>query len=103
LQDTLFLDSGSAAANFQGIALVNPSTNQVTATLRATDAAGSVVATTTVTLAPGQLYSKLLSEYFTASLPRGSVIRITSTEPIIATSITGSLTGETLRSIPALR
>jgi hypothetical protein len=46
---------------------------------------------------------KQISEYFTVTIPEGSVIRVSSSVPIATTSITGSMAGDTLRSTPGLR
>jgi hypothetical protein len=101
--DSSILASGVAAGQFQGIALVNPTSDAVTVTMHALTTTGVSLGTATVSLAGGQISSKLIGEYFSVAIPERSVIRITSTAPIIATSITGSLNGDMLRATPALR
>jgi hypothetical protein len=101
--ESAILASGVAAGQFQGIALVNPNSSAVTVTMQALADTGGLLNTVTIDLAAGQISSRLIGEYFSAAIPEGSVIRISSTAPIVATSITGSLNGDMLRSSPGLR
>jgi len=101
--DVTILDSGTSTSEFQGLALVNPTGSSVAVTLQAQSPAGNVLSTATVTLGANQMSSKLVSEYFGASIPTGSVIRVTSSDAIVATSITGNLNGGPLRSVTGLR
>ena len=101
--ESSILNSGSLPSQYQGIAIVNPTTAQATVTLQAIGSTGTLLATATVNLGPGQISSRLISEYFTITIPESSVIRVSSTAPIVTTSITGSLNGDTLRSTPGLR
>jgi hypothetical protein len=103
LQDAFLLNSGSPAGKFQGIAIVNPNNSAVNVTLQALSSNGTVVSTATLSLRASEISSKLLNEYFTANIPEGSIVRVTGSLPVIATSITGTTSGETLRSIPAQR
>ncbi len=101
-QEVFLLDSGGAAGGFQGIALVNSGSTAVNVTLQAMSSTGSIIASAVVPVPPRQLSAKLTSEYFSSGLPPLSVIRVTSSAPIIVTSISGNTDGS-LRSIPPLR
>lgn len=103
LAGSSILTAGTTAGQFQGIALVNPGTSNATVTLEALNPSGTVVSIATVSLASGQITSKQVTEYFSVSIPARSVIRVSSSAPIVATSITGSLSGDVLRAVPALR
>jgi hypothetical protein len=103
LQDAFLLNSGNSAGKFQGIAIVNPNSTAVNITLQALSANGTVANTATFSLRAGEISSKLLSEHFTGNVAEGSVVRVTGSAPIIATSVTGSIGGESLRAIPALK
>lgn len=95
--------SGVTAGQFQGIALVNPTDAPVTVNLLALSPAGTVLATASVNLAAGQISSKLITEYFSVAIGEHSVIRVNSSAPVVATSITGSSNGDALRAVSALR
>lgn len=103
LQDSYLLGGGAPTGQFQGIALVNPNASAVTVTLQVLSSAGVVQQSATVNLAPGQIVSKLISETLSTTVPERSVIRATATAPIVATSITGTVAGDALRSVPAQR
>jgi hypothetical protein len=101
--ESSILNAGTAGAQYEGIALVNTSTSAATVTLQALNASGSLLGTATVNIGAGQTSAKLLSEYFSVSIPEGSVIRVTSTAPIMTTSVTGTTSGDVLRSSPGQR
>jgi hypothetical protein len=101
--DSSILASGTASGQFQGIALVNPTNSTVSVTMQALTSAGAMIGATTINLAARQISSRLIGEYFSAAIPEGSAIRISASAPVVATSITGSLSGDTLRASPALR
>ncbi|MBI2149908.1 MAG: hypothetical protein HYU27_04795 [Acidobacteria bacterium] len=101
--DSFLLGSGVPSGGFQGIALVNPNNSDVNVTLRALSSTGTTLETTTVSLAAGQIFSRLTNELFGISIPERSVIRVTGTAPVVATSITGSLTADVLRSVSSLK
>jgi hypothetical protein len=103
MTDSSVLNSGTSSATYQGIALLNPGSSGATVALTALNNAGMVLGTATVNLAAGQISSKQISEYFMVAIPEGSVIRVSSSTPIVTTSITGSISGDTLRSTPGLR
>jgi len=81
---------------------VNPTTSAVIVTLQAINSSGTVLANTTLTLNPGQVSSRLVSELF-PGLSTQSVIRVTSSAPIVTSAITGSNNLDLLRSLPVLR
>jgi hypothetical protein len=101
--DSYVLYSGAGAGSYQGLAAINPNSSAVTVTLQALNSSGIVLETANFDLGAGRIHSKLISELFTAALPEGSVIRVTATGPVFATSVTGSTSGDMLRSSPALR
>lgn len=103
LTDSYLLGSGTGAGEFQGISLVNPGTAAVSVTLQAVNPNGLVQSTVSVTLNPGQLSSKLITELFTGGVAPQSVIRITALAPIVATTLVGSNSMDSLRSLPVLR
>ncbi len=103
MTDSAVLNSGTSTGMYQGVALLNPSSATATVTLQALSNTGSLLGTATVNLAAGQISSKQISEYFSVSIPEGSVIRVSSSVPIVTTSITGSMSGDTLRSTPGLK
>ena len=103
LSDSFILGSGTAANEFQGIALVNPTASAVAVNLQAMSPNGTVLSNTMLTLNPGQVVSRLTTEFFSSGVPAQSVIRVTSSAPIVATAITGSTSLDMLRSLPALR
>jgi hypothetical protein len=103
LQDSFILSSGTGEGQFQGIALVNPTNSTVSVELQALRADGSAIASTTISLAGGQISSRLLTEYFATTVPESSLIRVTASAPIIAVSITGTFTGDLLRSLIPVR
>lgn len=100
--DASILESGVSSNQFQGIAIVNPNSTAVTIMLQALNSAGAVLGTTTVNLDAGQISSKLVSEYFPVAIPEHSVIRVTSSAPVVTTSVTGSLSGDVLRAATGL-
>jgi hypothetical protein len=103
LQDQYILGSGTAAGEFEGITLINPAAAAVTVTLQALNSSGTMVGTSSLTLDPGQVVSRLSTEFFSGGLPAQSVIRITASAPIVTSAITGSNNLDTLRSLPVLR
>jgi len=103
LADSFILESGPGAGEFEGIALANSATVPVSVTLQAMNSFGAAVSSATVTLNPGQVVSRLTSELFAAVLPSQSVIRVTSSAPIVATAVVGSTGLDTLRSLPVVR
>ena len=103
LSDQYILGSGTAANEFQGITLINPGATTASVTLQAMNAAGTVTSSTAVTLNSGQVVSRLISEFFTGGLPPQSVVRVTSSSPLVVTAVTGSTTLDTLRSLPVLK
>jgi hypothetical protein len=103
LQDAFILGSGTGASEFQGLALVNPTASAVTVTLQAISSVGTVLGDSSASLSPGQVLTRLVTEFFTGGLPAQSVIRVTASAPIVTTSITGSLSLDALRSLPVLR
>ena len=102
-QDAFIPGATSGAGEFLGLALANPTESETTVTLLSMDASGTVLSSSMVTLAPGQLISRLATEFFNAALTDQSVIRVSSTVPIVAESIIGSNDLETLRSLWILR
>jgi hypothetical protein len=103
LSDQYILGSGTGASEFQGITLINPDTTTASVTLQAMNAAGTVASSTALTLNAGQVVSRLVSEFFTGGLPPQSVVRVTSSSPLVVTAVTGSTTLDTLRSLPVLK
>jgi hypothetical protein len=103
LSDQYILGSGTAASEFQGLTLINPSATAASVTLQAMNGGGTVTASTAVTLNGGQVISRLVTEFFTGGLPPQSVIRITSSSPLVVTAVTGSTTLDILRSLPVLK
>jgi hypothetical protein len=103
LQDQYIPGSGTGPSEFQGVTLVNPGASAVTVNMQAMNSGGTTVATASITLTPGEVVSRLLSEFFTANVAAPSVIRITGSSPILVTSVTGSTGLDMLRSLPVLR
>ena len=103
LQDVYILGSGTAASEFEGITLINPSATAVTVSLQGLNSSGTTAGAFSLTLNPGQVVSRLITEFFSGGLPAQSVIRITSSAPIVTSAITGSNSLDTLRSLPVLR
>src|SRR6266850_2568392 len=103
LQDSFILESGPGAGEFQGIAVVNPNSVPVVVTLQAMNSFGAVISNASLTLNPGQVTSRLTSQLFAAELAPQSVIRVTSSAPIVATAIIGSNGLDVLRSLPVVR
>ena len=98
LQDSFVLGAGTTSNEFQGIALVNPNV-----TLQVLNPAGVVQSTASVTLSPGQIVSRLTTEFFSGGVPSQSVVRVTASSPIVASVITGSTALDSLRSLPVVR
>ena len=103
LADAFVLGLGVPGTEFQGLALVNPTASDVTVSLQALNTSGTVAAAASITLAAGQVVSRLTSELFGAALPAQPVIRVTSSAPIAITAISGSTTLDQFRSLPVLR
>jgi len=103
LQDAFILGSGTGANEFQGIALVNPTAAAATVTLQAMSPGGTVVANSTLSLNPGQVVTRLTTEFFGGGVPAQLVVRVTASAPIVTASITGSYVLDALRSLPVLR
>ncbi len=103
LTDSYILGSGTGANEFQGLSLVNPGAVAVSVTLQAINPGGTAQSTAALTLNPGQLVSKLTTELFTTPVPANSVIRITASAPIVATTLVGSNSLDSLRSLPVVR
>ena len=103
LQDAFILGSGTGANEFQGIALVNPTAAAATVTLQAMSPGGTVVANSTLSLNPGQVVTRLTTEFFGGGVPAQFVVRVTASAPIVTASITGSYVLDALRSLPVLR
>jgi len=103
LSDQYILGSGTGASEFQGLTLINPGATAASVTLQAMNGGGTVTASTAVTLNGGQVTSRLVTEFFTGGLPPQSVIRITSSSPLVVTAVTGSTTLDILRSLPVLK
>ena len=72
-------------------------------TLQAMSPGGTVVANRTLTLNPGQVVTRLTTEFFGGGLPAQLVVRVTASAPIVTASITGSYVLDALRSLPVLR
>ena len=103
LADAFVLGLGVPGTEFQGLALVNPTASDVTVSLQALNTSGTVAAAASITLAAGQVVSRLTSELFGAALPAQPVIRVTSSAPIAITAISGSATLDQFRALPVLR
>jgi len=103
LADAFVLGLGVPGTEFQGLALVNPTASDVTVSLQALNTSGTVAAAASITLAAGQVVSRLTSELFGAALPAQPVIRVTSSAPIAITAISGSATLAQFRALPVLR
>ena len=103
LQDAFILGSGTAGSEFEGIALLNPTASTVTVTLQAISSAGTVLGNSTLSINPGQVVARLITEFFSGGIPAQSVIRVTASAPVVTTAITGSLGLDALRSLPVLR
>ena len=103
LSDQYIQGSGTGTGEFQGVTLINPGATAASVTLQAMNAGGTVIATSAVTLNGGQVISRLVTEFFTGGLPPQSVIRVTSSSPLVVTAVTGSTTLDTLRSLPVLK
>jgi len=103
LADAFVLGLGVPGTEFQGLALVNPTASDVTVSLQALNTSGTVAAAASITLAAGQVVSRLTSELFGAALPAQPVIRVTSSAPIAITAISGSAMLDQFRALPVLR
>ena len=103
LQDSFVLGAGTTSNEFQGIALVNPNGSTVNVNLQVLNPAGVVQSTASVTLSPGQILSRLTTEFFSGGVPSQSVVRVTASSPIVASVITGSTALDSLRSLPVVR
>ena len=103
LSDQYIQGSGTGTGEFQGVTLINPGATAASVTLQAMNAGGTVIATSAVTLNGGQVISRLVTEFFTGGLPPLSVIRVTSSSPLVVTAVTGSTTLDTMRSLPVLK
>jgi hypothetical protein len=103
LADAFVLGDGTSGGGFEGIALVNPAASNVSVNLLALNLDGSVAATASLTLSPGQVVSQLTTQLFKGALPAQTVIRVTSSAPIAVTAISGSTALDQFRSLPVLR
>src|SRR5439155_26634269 len=102
-QDVLILGSGTGANEFQAIALVNPTAAAATVARQAMSPSGTVVANSTLSLDPGQVVTRLTTEFFGGGVQAQFVVRVTASAPIVTASITGSYVLDALRSLPVLR
>jgi hypothetical protein len=75
----------------------------VTVILQAVKLDGTVAGSATVRLSARQLATQLIDQLFNGTLPAQTVIRITSSAPIAATAITGSITLDQILALPVLR
>jgi hypothetical protein len=100
--DTFILGQAISSTAFEGIALLNPTTSNVSVTVRALKVDGSVAATATLTLSPRQLSAQLTSQLFNGALPPQTVIRVTSSAPIAVTAITGSTGLDQILALPVM-
>ncbi len=103
LKDGAVLNSGTTTEEYQGLAIVNPNGTVVSVTLEVLNSAGTVTETQTVNLGENQIVSRLTSQIFSSPIAVNSVIRITGSLPVVATSITGTFAGDLLRSSTALK
>src|SRR5213593_3310371 len=103
LADAFVLGFGVTGTEFQGLALVNPTASDVSVNLQALNINGTLAAAASITLAAGQVVSRLTSEFFGTTLPAQPVIRVTSSAPIAITAISGSATLDQFRALPVLR
>jgi hypothetical protein len=103
LADAFVLGDGTSGGGFEGIAMVNPAASNVSVNLLALNLDGSVAATASLTLSPGQVVSQLTTQLFKGALPAQTVIRVTSSAPIAVTAISGSTALDQFRSLPVLR
>ena len=103
LADAFVLGFGVTGTEFQGLALVNPTASDVSVNLQALNINGTLAAAASITLAAGQVVSRLTSEFFGTALPAQPVIRVTSSAPIAITAISGSATLDQFRALPVLR
>jgi hypothetical protein len=103
LQDAFIPASGTGSSEFQGISLVNPTAAAVTVSLQALSTSGTSLGSTTLTLNPGQLVSRLTTDFFSTVIPAGSAIRVTASAPIVTSTIVGSNAMDVLRALPVTR
>jgi hypothetical protein len=101
--NSFILGQGVSPASFEGIAFLNPTASNVTVILQAVKLDGTVAASATVRLSARQLATQLIDQLFNGTLPAQTVIRITSSAPIAATAITGSITLDQILALPVLR
>jgi hypothetical protein len=99
---TLYLLNSASSDQYQGLAIMNPNNSAATVTVQVLDTTGSVLATSTASMKAGELSSKLLTERFGTAIPEHSIIRISSSVPVVAVSLAGSTNLSSLRAIPAL-
>jgi hypothetical protein len=92
----------AGSGQYQGLAVLNPNGSVATVTVQAIDSNGTALATATVSLKPGQFSTKLLSELFGAAVPEHSILRVSSSEPVVSISLSGSNSLSSLRAIPVL-
>jgi hypothetical protein len=100
--DTFILGQPISSTAFEGIAFLNPTTSNVSVTVRALKVDGSIAATATLILAARQLTAQLTSQLFNGSLPPQTVIRVTSSAPIAVTAITGSGGLDQILALPVM-
>jgi hypothetical protein len=99
---TSYLLNSASSDQYQGLAILNPNTSSATVTVQALDGTGAVLATATVSMKAGELSLKLLTERFGTAIPEHSLLRISSSVPIVAISLAGTTNLSSLRAIPAL-
>jgi hypothetical protein len=99
---TLYLPNSAASDQYQGVAILNPNTSSATVTVQALDTTGAVLATATASMKTGELSLKLLTERFSTAIPEHSILRISSSIPVVAVSLAGTTSLSSLRAIPAL-
>jgi hypothetical protein len=100
--DAFIFPGGNKAGSYVGIAFLNPTASKITVTAQALNLDGSVAATATLPLDPGQMMAQLTSQLFNISLPAQSIVHITSSAPIAVTSISGSTDSTGLVALPVM-
>src|SRR5438270_387689 len=85
--DAFILGHAISPAGFEGIAFLNPTASNVTVSVQALKADGTVAATATVAVGPRQLVAQLTNQLFNGGLPAQTVIHISSSVPIAVTAI----------------
>ncbi len=86
---------------YTGVAFLNANTSSATVTLTAYEADGTVVGTSTTTLAAGQRISKLLRELIPATAGQvGGWVKVHSSKPIVSFALFGTDNGQSLSAIP---